>query len=35
MNNKFELPELEIILFTDDDVIKTSGEDDDWENNDF
>ena len=37
MKNKFEIPELEIILFTDNDVIKTSGEDEDedWENEDF
>ena len=35
MKNTFEIPELEIILFTDNDVIKTSGEDEDWENNDF
>ena len=35
MNNKFENPELEIVLFTSDDVIRTSGEDEDWENEDF
>ena len=35
MKNTFEIPELEIILFTDNDVIKTSGEDEDWENEDF
>lgn len=35
MKNKFEIPELKIILFTDNDVIKTSGEgeDDEWEEN--
>lgn len=35
MNNKFEIPELEIVLFTDDDIIRTSGEDEDWTNPDF
>ena len=34
MNNKFEAPELDIILFTDDDIITTSP-DEDWENDDF
>ena len=35
MKHKFEIPELEIILFTDNDIIKTSGEDEDdeWEEN--